>query len=140
MKLVIIDGQGGKIGKLLIEKLKNAEIGAEIYAIGTNAIATSAMMKAGADYAATGENPVIVNVRDADIVVGPIGIVIADALLGEITPAMATAIGQSRAQKVLLPINKCRNHVVNVKDATVSEIVSEAVQYIKTLDKSVCIG
>ena len=140
MKLVVIDGQGGKIGKLLIEKLKAASINAEIYAIGTNSIATSVMMKAGADFAATGENPVIVNVRDADVIVGPIGIVIADALLGEITPAMAGAIGQSRGEKVLLPINKCKNHVVGVKDATVSEIINEAVQYILTLDKSACIG
>lgn len=135
MKLVVIDGQGGKIGKLLIEKLKNALETAEIYAIGTNSIATSVMMKAGADYAATGENPVIVNVRDADVIVGPIGIVIADSLLGEITPAMATAVGQSCAEKVLLPINKCKNHVVGVKEATVSEIVNDAVQYIVTLDK-----
>jgi len=135
MKLVVIDGQGGKIGKLLIEKLKNALETAKIYAIGTNSIATSVMMKAGADYAATGENPVIVNVRDADVIVGPIGIAIADSLLGEITPAMATAVGQSCAEKVLLPINKCKNHVVGVKEATVSEIVNDAVQYIVTLDK-----
>jgi len=140
MKLVVIDGQGGKIGKLLIEKLKAASINAEIYAIGTNSIATSVMIKAGADFAATGENPVIVNVRDADVIVGPIGIVIADALLGEITPSMAGAIGQSLCEKVLLPINKCKNHVVGVKDATVSELINEAVQYILTLDKSVCIG
>ena len=135
MKLVIIDGQGGKIGKLLIEKLKIAAIEAEIYAIGTNSIATAVMMKAGADFAATGENPVIVNARDADVIVGPIGIVIADALLGEITPAMAAAIGQSRAEKVLLPINKCKNHVVGVKDSTINELIGDAVQYILSLDK-----
>ena len=136
MKLVIIDGQGGKIGKLLIEKLKASSFQAEFVAIGTNSIATSVMVKAGAEYAATGENPVLVNVRDADIIVGPIGIIVADAMLGEVTPAMAAAIGQSRAEKVLLPINKCKNHVVGVSDSTISELVNEAVQYILSLDRN----
>lgn len=88
MKLVIIDGQGGKMGRAVIEQLKKNLPYLEIYAIGTNSIATSAMLKAGADYGATGENPVIVGARTADIIIGPIGIVIADALMGEITPSM----------------------------------------------------
>ena len=97
MKIMIIDGQGGRMGSLLTEKTKNAAIpGAQIYAIGTNSIATAAMLKAGADYGATGENPVLVNSRDADYIIGPLGIMAADSLLGEVTPAMAGAGGQGR--------------------------------------------
>ncbi|MCL2461113.1 MAG: DUF3842 family protein, partial [Defluviitaleaceae bacterium] len=96
-KIVVIDGQGGKIGSLLVSRLKAEAPRAEIYAIGTNSIATSAMVKAGADFGATGENPVLVSCRDADIIVGPIGIVVADSLVGEITPAMAAAVGKSGA-------------------------------------------
>ncbi len=133
MKILVIDGQGGKIGKLLIEKLISADISADIYAIGTNSIATSVMVKAGAKFGATGENPVVVNCRDADIIVGPVGIVIADALLGEVTPAMATAVGQSLAQRVLLPVNKCANHIVGVSDMTVSELIEDATKQILSL-------
>ena len=98
MKLVIIDGQSGRMGALLTERVKAAGLPFETLAVGTNAIATAAMMKAGADRGATGENPVLVACRDADIIAGPIGILMADALMGEITPAIAVAIGQSRAQ------------------------------------------
>ena len=129
-KIVVIDGQGGKIGALLVGRLKKEAAGLEIYAIGTNSIATSAMMKAGADYGATGENPVIVNCRDADIIVGAIGIVVADSLIGEITPAISTAIGQSSAQKVLLPINRCNNYIIGVRDMPVNELIESAVTYI----------
>lgn len=135
-KIVVIDGQGGRMGSLLVEKLKDAcaargllPEGLELYAIGTNGIATSAMMKAGADYGATGENPVLVNVRDADLIIGPIGILCADALFGEVTPRMAAAVGQSPAEKVLLPVNKCRNHIVGVPDLSLSALVQEAVGY-----------
>ena len=132
MKIVVIDGQGGKIGSLLVGRLK-AEAGHhEVYAIGTNSIATSAMMKAGADYGATGENPVIVNCRNADIIVGPIGIVVADSLVGEVTPSMAVAIGQSAAQKVLLPINRCNNYIVGARDLSVNELIETAIAHIKT--------
>ena len=93
MKIIVIDGQGGKMGKGVVEQLKKAHPGLELIAVGTNSIATSAMLKAGADAGATGENPVVVNSRDADIIIGPIGIVIANSLLGEITPAMAVAVG-----------------------------------------------
>jgi len=126
-KIVVIDGQGGKIGSLLVGRLK-AEAGQnELYAIGTNSIATAAMMKAGADYGATGENPVVINCRDADVIVGPVGIVVADALIGEITPAMAVAIGQSRAQKVLLPINRCSICVVGARDLPTADLIDEAI-------------
>lgn len=105
MKLVVIDGQSGRTGALLVERIRAAGLPLELLAVGTNAIATAAMMKAGAQRGATGENPVLVACRDADIIAGPIGILMADALMGEITPAMAVAVGQSRAQKVLLPVN-----------------------------------
>ena len=128
MKIVIIDGQGGRMGGLLAEKIKKAAIpGAEIYALGT---ATTAMLKAGADYGATGENPVLVNCRDADYIIGPLGIMAADALLGEVTPAMATAVGQSRAMKILLPVNKCSQHVVGVTDYSMSELTEQALSYL----------
>ena len=133
MKLVVIDGQGGRIGKGIIEQLKGLNLDVDVLAIGTNSIATSTMVKAGADYAATGENPVIVNSRDADIIIGPIGIVIADSLFGEITPAMAVAVGQSRAEKILLPINKCNNRVVGVNEPNVSNIVALATKRVQEI-------
>ena len=132
MKIMIIDGQGGRMGSLLTEKTKNAAIpGAQIYAIGTNRIATAAMLKAGADYGATGENPVLVNSRDADYIIGPLGIMAADSLLGEVTPAMAVAVGQSSAMKILLPVNKCNHHVVGVSsEYSMSELAEQAVRYL----------
>ena len=132
MKIMIIDGQGRRMGSLLTEKTKNAAIpGAQIYAIGTNSIATAAMLKAGADYGATGENPVLVNSRDADYIIGPLGIMAADSLLGEVTPAMAVAVGQSSAMKILLPVNKCNHHVVGVSsEYSMSELAEQAVRYL----------
>lgn len=130
MKIMIMDGQGGRLGKLLVEGLRQAGIKEEIIAVGTNSIATAAMVKAGADAGATGENPVIVCARDADYIMGPIGILAADSLLGEVTPAMAVAIGQSPAQKILIPVNRCRNTVVGTKELTMSELVREAVSFI----------
>lgn len=120
------------MGSLLTEKTKNAAIpGAQIYAIGTNSIATAAMLKAGADYGATGENPVLVNSRDADYIIGPLGIMAADSLLGEVTPAMAVAVGQSSAMKILLPVNKCNHHVVGVSsEYSMSELAEQAVLYL----------
>lgn len=129
-KIVIIDGQGGKIGALLTSRLKREAGPYELYALGTNSIATAAMLKAGANLGATGENPVVVNCRDADVIVGPIGIIAADSLLGEITPAMAVAVGQSRAQKVLLPINRCNNYIVGVQDLPIPELIETAVRHI----------
>ena len=128
--IVIIDGQGGKLGRLLVEKVKAVSPAWHVTAIGTNATATAAMLKAGADDGATGENPVRVACRGADVIAGPLGIVIADSLLGEVTPAMALAVGQSPAVKVLLPVNRCRNLVVGVADAPVSELIRQAVEQI----------
>ncbi len=131
--IIVIDGQGGKIGKMMVEQLKQKLPSAYIIAIGTNSIATATMLKAGADAGATGENPVLVNAKQADIIVGPLGIIIADALLGEITPHMAQAISQSHAQKVLLPVNKCHTTIVGLKDITLSEVVALAVAEVEQL-------
>lgn len=132
-KLVVIDGQGGRLGQLSVEAVKKNELPFEIFAIGTNSIATAAMLKAGADFGATGENPVIVACRDADVIVGPIGIVAADSLLGEVTPAMAVAIGQSPAMKLLMPVSHCNNHVVGVKTLTMNDMIREMIEELKEL-------
>jgi hypothetical protein len=128
MKILVIDAQGGGIGKQLIAALKQNIAKAEITAVGANSAATSAMLKAGADYGATGENAVVVGCRKADIIVGPIGIVIADALFGEITPRMAKAVGQSPAKKILIPINHCDNIVVGVADLSIAAMVQGVVK------------
>ena len=133
MNLVVIDGQGGRMGAQLIEGVRAAGLPCDVTAIGTNVLATSAMLKAGADRGATGENPVIVACRSAEVVVGPIGILAADALLGEITPAMATAVGRSGAVKLLLPVNQCRNIVVGTQQMTLAQLVAEAVVQLRRM-------
>lgn len=133
MKVVLIDGQGGKIGKMLVEAIVKENIDCELIAIGTNSTATNAMLKGGAVQGATGENPVVVACRNADVIIGPIGIVSADSLLGEITPNMAVAIGQSSAVKLLLPVSHCNNQVVGVKSITINEMVKETVERLKEL-------
>ena len=132
-KVLVIDGQGGGLGRQLVSALAAACPEAELTAVGTNSLAANAMLKAGASRAATGENAVVVNCRHADVIVGPIGIVIADALLGEITPAMAAAVCQSGARRVLVPINHCENYVVGVPDQPVSQLVATAAQKVKEL-------
>lgn len=126
-KIVVIDGQGGRIGQQLVEGLLAAVPGAELVAVGTNAAATAAMRKGGAKLAATGENAVRVNVRNADAVLGPVGIVIADALLGEITPAMAAAIGAAPGKKILIPVNRCDLVVAGTAGVPVSESLRQAI-------------
>ena len=128
MKILIIDAQGGGIGRQLVTEIKGRMPNANITAVGTNSIATSAMLKAGADHAATGENAVIVGCRKADVIIGPIGIVIADALYGEITPAMALAVGQSTAKRILIPINHCDNIVVGVSDLTIGKLIESVLE------------
>ena len=132
-KVLVIDGQGGGLGRQLVSALAAACPEAELTAVGTNSLAANAMLKAGASRAATGENAVVVNCRHADVIVGPIGIVIADALLGEITPAMAAAVCQSGAKRVLVPINHCENYVVGVPDQPVRQLVAAAAQKVKEL-------
>mgnify|MGYP005868950035 CR=1 FL=1 len=133
MTILVIDGQGGKLGKTLVENIKKSFPHLEIMAVGTNSAASDVMRRAGADRVATGENPVIVACRSAQIIVGPIGIVIADSLLGEITPAMAAAVCQSSATRVLIPINHCDNIVVGVPDQPIGQLVTAAVEKVKEL-------
>ncbi|MBQ1771621.1 MAG: DUF3842 family protein [Clostridia bacterium] len=132
-KVVVIDGQGGRLGRLLIESILKDNLSCELYAIGTNSIATGSMLKAGAVHGATGENPVIVAARDADVIIGPVGIISADSLLGEITPKIAVAIGQSPAIKLLIPLGQCNNQVIGVQDMSMSDLVRSAVERLKTL-------
>lgn len=131
MDLLVIDAQGGGIGKQVVAAVKREFPQLKVTAVGTNSAATSAMLKAGADEAATGENPVVVCCRKADLIVGPIGIVIADALLGEITPKMAAAVGQSRARRILIPVNHCDNRIVGVPDLSVGKLVEGVLEEIR---------
>lgn len=131
MNILVIDAQGGGIGKKLVSMLKENVPEVVVTAVGTNSAATSAMLKAGADEAATGENAVIVTSRKADIIIGPVGIVIADALLGEITPAMAVAVAQSRAKRILIPVNHCDNIVVGVSDLNMNYLIRDVIREVK---------
>ena len=135
MKLLIIDGQSGRLGAQIIEGLKKAGLpdSHSIVAVGTNALATSGMINAGADQGATGENAVIVQCRTADIIAGPIGVVLADAMLGEITPAMAAAVGASNAARVLIPSDRCSTYVIGVAPMTRKQQIDAAVAQILTL-------
>ena len=128
--IVIIDGQGGGIGRQLVARLREALPAAAITAVGANCSATNAMLKAGASSGATGENAVVVACRRADVIAGPVGIVIADSLGGEVTPAMAVAVAQSPARRVLLPFNHCDNLIVGVADYNVARLVQCAVEEI----------
>lgn len=128
MNILVIDAQGGGIGKQLVEAIKEKMPKVVITAVGTNVTATSAMLKAGADNAATGENAVIVGCRRADVIIGPIGIAIADAMHGEITPTMALSVGQSMAKRILLPMNNCGNIVVGVSDCSINHMVDLALE------------
>lgn len=131
MKVLIIDGQGGQLGGQIIKTVRMQIQEADITAVGTNAVATATMLKAGAQQAATGENPVIVACRKADVIIGPIGIVIADALMGEVTPKMAMAVGQADAVRILLPVNKCDNLVAGIDKLTMNELIDDVIVKLK---------
>lgn len=133
MKIVIIDGQGGGLGRQLVEALLKSKMDVELLAIGTNSLATNAMIKAGAKQAATGENAVIVACRHADVIVGALGIAIADSLFGEITPGMAMAVGQSEAAKILIPMNMCNNIVVGVAKQPMTQLIEDTLDVIRRL-------
>lgn len=142
MIIAVVDGQGGGIGRALVEKIKNALPGIRIIGLGTNSSATGQMLRAGADDGATGENAIIYNMKRVDIVVGVIGILNANAMMGELTPAMASAIGGSSAYKILLPINRCSIQVVSVQDAPLGVHVDHAVEaicaYIEQMEQMKC--
>jgi len=131
MRAAVIDGQSGRMGALFIERARRAGLDCELIAVGTNAIATSAMLKAGASAGATGENPVLVACRSCDVIVGPVGILAADSILGEITPEMAVAVGRSPAKKLLLPFNQCNTIVVGTRSLTLNRLIDEAVEALR---------
>jgi len=133
MRILIIDAQGGGIGKQLVGAVKANFPTYRVTAVGTNSTATAAMLKSGADDAATGENAVTVCCKRADVIIGPIGIVIADSMLGEVTPRMAMAVGQSAAKRILIPVNHCDSTVVGVEDLTMGRLIQNAVDKLKEL-------
>ena len=127
MKILIVDAQGGGIGRQLVAAVKKAFPDQVVTAVGTNGVATAAMLKAGADFGATGENPVVRGVMDADGVLGPVGSVVANAILGEVTPAMAEAVGSCRAKKFLIPMNSCGVVVAGTEELPLPAYVARAV-------------
>lgn len=127
MNITVIDGQGGQLGAQLIKAVLARFSDVNLTAIGTNAVATATMLKAGAKNAATGENPVVVACRKADVIIGPIGIVIADSLFGEVTDKMAVAVGQADAVRILIPMNRCDNIVAGVSSLNMGALVEDAV-------------
>ena len=134
MNILVLDAQGGGLGKQLIAALRKNFPDMDITAVGTNTMATAVMLKAGATHAATGENAVVVGCRKADIVIGPLAIVIADSMFGEITPAMALAVAQSNAKRILIPFNHCDNIVVGIGDYNMTALIQEAIDEVtKTL-------
>lgn len=126
--VLVIDAQGGGVGRQLIAGILRKAPHAHVLAVGTNAVATSAMLRAGAHEGATGENSVLVASRRADVIVGPMGIVMADAMLGEVTPAMAQAVAQSPGTRVLIPFSTCDTYVAGSSDAPMAQLVSDAVR------------
>lgn len=133
MKVLVIDGQGGNIGKQLVRLLLNRFPGLDVVAIGTNSLATSNMLKAGATRVATGENAVCVCAAKAEVIVGPLGIIMADALLGEVSAKMAAAVCQSNAKRVLIPIGKCETYVAGMGDTPSTALLEDAVLKIEKL-------
>ena len=140
INIVVIDGQGGGVGKSLVEQIKRAVPQAKVIAVGSNAAATSNMLKAGADAGATGENAVLYNCRYADIVTGPIGIVLANSMLGEITGAMACGVSDCDAKKILIPASKCPVSIVGIQEKPLGKYIEEAVSmmkdYVKQVDRT----
>ena len=133
MRILVIDAQGGGMGKQIVTAIKRDFPRTNVIAVGTNSIATTAMLKAGADHAVTGENAVVVGCRKADVIIGPIGIVIADAMFGEVTPAMAMAVGQSNAKRLLIPVNHCDNIIVGVSDLSIGRLIDGVVKELETI-------
>lgn len=128
MRIAVIDGQGGGIGKVIVEKLKEGGLSNDVQVIGlgTNSAATISMLKAGADIGATGENAIIYNSHKVDIIIGPIGIIVANAMMGELNPKMAKAISESSAIKILIPLNKCSIEIVGVNEESLPQLIEKA--------------
>lgn len=136
MNIAVVDGQGGGIGRAIVAKVKEAFPDIRIIALGTNAVATGQMLKAGADDGATGENAIIHNMEHVDVVLGVIGILNANSMMGELSPAMATAIGGSHTYKILLPINRCHIHVVSVEELSLGAHIDNAVKALQSYMES----
>ena len=137
MNVLIIDGQGGRIGSQIIERIIDRGIECQITAVGTNSTATAAMLKRGAHNAATGENAVVVACRKADVIIGAIGMVIADAMMGEVSPLMAQAVAQSQAVRIMIPVNRCENIVAGVQNIPLSTLIDDAVTLLEQQAASV---
>ncbi len=133
MNVLVIDGQGGGVGRQLISAIKEQIPGTAVNAVGTNSAATGAMLKAGADNAATGENAVLVGCRRADVIIGPIGIALADSMGGEITAGMAAAVGQSEARKILIPVNHCSITVAGVSDFSIPKLIQQTIAILREM-------
>ena len=133
MRVLVIDGQGGGIGRALIEQIRSSFPQLDILACGTNSAATAAMLRAGASNGATGEAAILYNCTQCDIILGPLGILLAHSMLGEISPQIAQAVSQSPAKKVLLPISKCHAYVSGVADAPVGAHIQDAVSLLGQL-------
>ena len=124
MRILVIDGQGGGIGRSLVELLVKNFPDAEVGATGTNSIATETMLKGGPSFAATGENAILFNAAEADVIIGPAGIIMANALHGEISPAIAMAVSSSKAKVVLIPMNHCRAYIAGVEEKKVAAYIA----------------
>ncbi|MEW5794676.1 MAG: DUF3842 family protein [Bacillota bacterium] len=137
-RIAVIDGQGGGIGRLLVEKLSRALSSkqAEILVLGTNVLATSTMLKAGANEGASGENAIVQSVARVDIIVGTISVLIAHSMLGEFTPAMAEAVARSPATKVLLHLNRSGVEVVGTAAEPLPHLVDMLVERVHAQVKS----
>lgn len=135
MRIVVIDGQGGGIGRSLVELLVKNFPDAEVGATGTNSIATETMLKGGPSFAATGENAILFNAAEADVIIGPAGIIMANALHGEISPAIAMAVSSSKAKVVLIPMNHCRAYIAGVEEKKVAEYLQDAIDIIRRIMK-----
>ena len=136
MLVAVIDGLGGGIGSQLVSQLKGVLVpGSEVLALGTNSAATEAMMKAGANRGATGENAIRVMAGQADVILGPLGIIIPDAMMGEITVTMAEAVVASRAKKLLLPVAQPHVELVGMTSQPLGGLIRAAVQRLTEISK-----
>ena len=133
MKIVVIDGQGGALGAKLVKEILSEFDDINLSVVGTNALATAAMLKAGAKNGATGENPVVVACRKADVIIGPVGIVIADSLMGEVTEKMALSVARADAVRILIPMNKCDNFVAGISNPNTAELIADVLAKLKVI-------